>query len=211
MGIIEKSPPPPPCKEDDILKVKVLKVNVVKSKFDDDEGNPQRQFKWQVQCENGYKSPVWGPRFYERPGERSIMGKMVARLQEALGKEYASANDVLQDVKAKIHHINVKVKSFREFEGDKFPNFGISLSSFPILETTQAAQTPAQQKSNGFDPKALLVPFTNQCKMGLPLTDEDLNKVPFEYRAKLFNSGYLTHDSESGQSSPTTKARDLFQ
>ena len=211
MGIIEKSPPPPPCKEDDILKAKVLKVDVVKSKFDDDEGNPQRQFKWQVQCENGYKSTMWGPRFYERPGERSIMGKMVARMQEAMGKEYASANDVLQDIKAKVQHLNVRVKNFRDYEGDKFPTFGISLNGFPMLEKTQSTQTTEQAQGNGFDPKSLLTPFANQCKMGLPLTDKDLEKVSFEYRAKLFMDGYLTRDNESGQSSPTTKARDLFQ
>jgi len=210
MGIIEKSPPPPPCKEDDILKVKVMKVNVVKSKFDDDDGNPQRQFKWQVQCENGYKTTMWGPRFYERPGERSIMGKMVTRLQEALGKEYASANDVLQDVKTRVQHLNVRVKNFRDYEGDKFPTFGISLNGFPMLGTTQTAQTPTQNQGNGFDAKKLLLPFANQCKMGLPLTDKDLEQVPFEYRAKLFTGGYLTHDNESGQSIPTTKARDLF-
>lgn len=209
MGIIEKSPPPPSCKEDDILKVKVLDVKVVKSKFDDDEGNPQRQMKWQVQCENGYKSTMWGPRFYERPGERSIMGKMVARMQEALGKSYESAHEFLEDLRAEVKCLNVKVKGFREYDGDEFPTFRVSLNKFPMLKTTETPVQPIEQKS--FDAKTLLLPFAETIKMGLPLSDEDLTKIPIEYRAKLFLEGYLTRDNKTNLNHAAAKATQFFQ
>lgn len=138
---------------------------------------------------------------------------MAVRMIEKLGVKYETANDWFKDVK-RLKRINVRCKGFRtnKDDGEKYPVFAISLSGFPILEKQEQQTTvqPKQATDSKFDPKALLLPFVEALKMGLPLSDKDLTSIPFEYRATLFKEGYL-HRVDANQNVPTEKIKDLFQ
>ena len=142
-SFVKKSTPPPKLREGDIIQVKILNVTQETSKWEDDNGDPKEQLRFDVEFPNGYQAPAWIS-YYERPGDKSVMGKLALKLCAIAGTDISSAEEFIEKIKSH-GQVYVKVKGFREFKGETYPKLGIYPDQLPL----RREQTQQQPLSTG--------------------------------------------------------------
>ena len=210
MSIVKKATPPPAVEEGDMLKAKIVDIKKVTSQWKDEEGNLREQLEFELELENGYKVKSWMA-FYEQPSEKSKLGKLVLKLAEATKKDIKSIQEFLSLLKS-FGWIFIRVKGFREYEEELYPNFAIVTEKIPTVEKveTKAKETTLEPQVKEFDPKQVLGRFEDAVKLGLPLNQDDFNKnLLVEERVFLFKHGYI--EKRLDLYYPTVKALNLFQ
>lgn len=210
LSFVKKAQPPPEVEEGDILEAKILTVQKVTSQWKDNEGNPREQLQFDLELDNGYKFKSWMA-FYEQPSDRSKMGKLALKLQDATGKTISNPEQFLSMLKEH-GRLYVSCEGFREYEGDVYPNFSIVASKIPRLEK-EAGKVEAKPALLGVDVKALLTSrFAEAVKMGLPLNERDWNSsLLVSERVALLKEGYVEYKANEGLYFFTRKAEDLFR
>jgi hypothetical protein len=141
VSFVEKAIPPPDLEEGAILKARIIGIQKVTSKWKDDEGNPKEQLQFDLELENGYKCRTWCA-FYERPAEKSKLGKLVLKFVEATKKDVHSINEFLGTLKD-FGYVFVKCSGFREYEDELYPNFTILTDKIPA----PAEKRPTTEKA----------------------------------------------------------------
>lgn len=210
MSFVKKATPPPAVEEGDMLKAKIVDIKKVTSQWKDEEGNLREQLEFELELENGYKVKSWMA-FYEQPSEKSKLGKLVLKLAEATKKDIKSIQEFLSLLKS-FGWIFIRVKGFREYEEELYPNFAIATEKIPTVEKveTKAKETTLEPQVKEFDPKQVLGRFEDAVKLGLPLNQDDFNKnLLVEERVFLFKHGYIEKRLDLYYS--TVKALNLFQ
>lgn len=210
MSFVKKATPPPAVEEGDMLKAKIVDIKKVTSQWKDEEGNLREQLEFELELENGYKVKSWMA-FYEQPSEKSKLGKLVLKLAEATKKDIKSIQEFLSLLKS-FGWIFIRVKGFREYEEELYPNFAIVTEKIPTVEKveTKAKETTLEPQVKEFDPKQVLGRFEDAVKLGLPLNQDDFNKnLLVEERVFLFKHGYI--EKRLDLYYPTVKALNLFQ
>jgi len=211
MSFVTPGLEPPNVKENEIVKAKITAISKGTSKWKDPSGNPREQLEFNLEFQDGYKCKSWIA-FYQKPSDRSKMGKLALRLQEATGKELKDAEEFLETLKS-YGQVFLKCKGFREYEGELYPNFSVVTEKLPVPEKTRKlAPEPLQSKVEvkEFDAKALLTRFKDAVKLGLPLNQDDFNRsLLVEERVFLFNQGFI--EKRADMYFFTMKAFELFQ
>jgi len=210
VSFVKKATPPPAVEEGDMLKAKIVDIKKVTSQWKDEEGNLREQLEFELELENGYKVKSWMA-FYEQPSEKSKLGKLVLKLAEATKKDIKSIQEFLSLLKS-FGWIFIRVKGFREYEEELYPNFAIATEKIPTVEKveTKAKETTLEPQVKEFDPKQVLGRFEDAVKLGLPLNQDDFNKnLLVEERVFLFKHGYIEKRLDLYYS--TVKALNLFQ
>jgi hypothetical protein len=210
LSFVKKATPPPAVEEGDMLKAKIIDIKKVTSQWKDEEGNLREQLEFELELENGYKVKSWMA-FYEQPSEKSKLGKLVLKLAEATKKDIKNIQEFLSLLKS-FGWIFIRVKGFREYEEELYPNFAIVTEKIPTVEKaeTKAKETVLEPQTKEFDPKQVLGRFEDAVKLGLPLNQDDFNKnLLVEERVFLFKHGYI--EKRLDLYYPTVKALDLFQ
>jgi len=210
VSFVKKATPPPAVEEGDMLKAKIVDIKKVTSQWKDEEGNLREQLEFELELENGYKVKSWMA-FYEQPSEKSKLGKLVLKLAEATKKDIKSIQEFLSLLKS-FGWIFIRVKGFREYEEELYPNFAIVTEKIPTVEKveTKAKETTLEPQVKEFDPKQVLGRFEDAVKLGLPLNQDDFNKnLLVEERVFLFKHGYI--EKRLDLYYPTVKALNLFQ
>ena len=98
MSFVEKASPPPDVKEGSILKAKILDIRKVVSQWKDDKGNSREQLEFKLELEGGYKFKGWMP-YYERPSDKSRLGKLALKFLETIKKDLSDVNEFLDALK----------------------------------------------------------------------------------------------------------------
>jgi hypothetical protein len=216
MSFVKKATPPPAVEEGDMLKAKIVDIKKVQSQWKDEEGNLREQLEFDLALEDGYKVKTWMA-YYEQPSERSKLGKLALKLAEVTKKDPKNIQEFL-DLLKNYGWIFVKVKGFREFEEELYPNFTIVVDKLPQakVETkepvpqTQSKQPTLEVQTKQFDAKQLLAPFEDAVKLGLPFNETDFTRAFLvEQRIFLFKNGYI--EKRLDLYYPTNKAYSLFQ
>jgi hypothetical protein len=210
LSFVKKATPPPAVEEGDMLKAKIIDIKKVTSQWKDEEGNLREQLEFELELENGYKVKSWMA-FYEQPSEKSKLGKLVLKLAEATKKDIKNIQEFLSLLKS-FGWIFIKVKGFREYEEELYPNFAVVTEKIPMVEKaeTKAKETVLEPQTKEFDPKQVLGRFEDAVKLGLPLNQDDFNKnLLVEERVFLFKHGYI--EKRLDLYYPTVKALNLFQ
>lgn len=208
MGFVKKGAPPPDVEEGRILKAKVVGIKKAVSKWKDDQGNPKEQLEFDLELDNGYKMKAWMA-YYLEPTDRSKMGKLVLKLQEATHKTFNNAEEFLAALK-QFGQVFVKVKGFREYEDELYPNFGIVTDKIPGFQPKLQQSTQLEPEVRQFDARALLTRFKEAMALGMPLNGDDWNKnLLVEERLFLFKQGLV--EQKEGLYFFTEKATALFR
>lgn len=198
VSFVKKAVPPPDVEEGNVLKTRVIDVKKVTSQWKDDEGNPKEQLQFDLLLEDtGYKLRSWIA-FYETPSDKSILGRLVLKLQETTNKQYGNVNEFLTALK-EFGYVFVKCKGFREYEEEVYPNFSIVADKLPAfqekLEKTEKADKAPEPKQ--FDPKEILTRFKEAISYDLPLNENDWNKnLLVEERLYLLRHGLIEHKED---------------
>ena len=203
LPFIEKSPPPPDVEEGDVLKANI-------ETFKREKGEYGEQICFNLSFADGYKTKAWIS-FYDRPSERSKLGKILIKLHEKTGVAYQNIQQALDGLR-KYGVIFVKVSGYREYEDQTFPKFTIVADKLPkkqqqtkvIEEQPVTSQQPLTQsktlleeKPRKIDAKQLLSRFKDAIEMGLPLNEKDFNSnLLVEERIFLFKHGYVVRNQE---------------
>jgi len=205
MSFVKKTPPPPECEEGDIFKAKLTEIKKVTSQLKDQEGNLREQLEIDFELvDNGYKGRTWMA-YYEQPGDKSMLGKLALKLQQVTKHEINDIQVFLREFKT-YGYIFVKVKGFREYEGETFPNFGIVADKLPGMQEKLAVS----EKEKTRDMRPVLEPFKDAITLGFPLNQSDFNKsLMVDDRLTLFKQGFI--EEKQGLYYFTDKARALFQ
>jgi hypothetical protein len=202
VSFVKKAAPPPAVEEGDVLKAKIVDIKKVQSQWKDEEGNLREQLEFDLALENGYKVKTWMA-YYEQPSERSKLGKLALKLAEVTKKDPKNIQEFL-DLLKNYGWIFVKVKGFREFEEELYPNFSVVVDKLPETQPTLEPQTKQ------YDAKQLLAPFEDAVKMGLPFNETDFTRAFLvEQRIFLFKNGFV--EKRMDLYYPTSKAANLFQ
>jgi hypothetical protein len=205
MSFVMPGPEPPAVKENEILKAKITGISKGTSKWKDQNGNPREQLEFSLEFQGGYKCKSWIA-FYQKPSDKSKMGKLALRLQEATKTELKNADDFLETLK-EYRQVFVKCKGFREYEGELYPNFSIVADKLPLAEQPEKTEKLEQQK---FDAKKLLTPFKDAIANNFPLNEDDFNQgLSVQERIFLFNEGYI--EKRTDLYFWTARAMTLFQ
>jgi len=206
LSFVKKSTPPPDIEEGDVLKAKISQITKVTSQWKDDSGNPKEQLQIDFELENGYKARSWIA-YYENPGDKSALGKLALKMEGVSKKQFSNVNDFLDSLK-RFGYIYVKVKSFREYEDETYPNFSVVTEKLPL---SQSKLDDSQNKSIEPQPDAkhMLHRFEEVIHFGLPLNEQDWNKnLLVQERLTLLKEGYV--EAKDGLYHFTEKARVLF-
>ena len=139
MSFIKKSIPPPKLREGDIVQARILDVIQETSKWEDDNGDPKEQLRFDLELSNGYNARAWIA-YYERPSDKSVMGAIALKLSEMTGTDISSADEFIEKIK---NHgqVFVKVKGFREYKEETYPKLSIYPDQLP-LKREQTRQQP---------------------------------------------------------------------
>jgi len=210
LSFVKKATPPPAVEEGDMLKAKIVDIKKVTSQWKDEEGNLREQLEFELELENGYKVKSWMA-YYEQPSEKSKLGKLVLKLAEATKKDIKNIQEFLSLLKS-FSWIFIRVKGFREYEEELYPNFAIVTEKIPTVEKveTKTKETTLEPQIKEFDPKQVLGRFEDAVKLGLPLNQDDFNRnLLVEERVFLFKHGYI--EKRLDLYYPTAKASNLFQ
>jgi hypothetical protein len=210
MSFVKKAVEPPEVEEGDILEAKILGIEKVTSKWEDEEGNPREQLQFNLELANGYQCKAWIA-YYDPPTTRSKMGKLGIKLEEAIGEKILSTQEFIERLK-KYGRVFVTCSGFREFEDGLYPKFSIVASKLPKLETKTKEAQPKQAllDVDVIDVKAILSRFSEAIKMGLPLNEQDWNKsLLVGERIALLKQGYVEY--KEGLYFFTQKAEALFR
>lgn len=210
MSFVEKAVPPLDVEEGTILKAKIINIKKVTSKWKDDAGNLKEQLQFNLEFENGYKCRSWLS-FYERPSDKSKLGKLALKFTQATKKEFSTVNEFLTALK-EFGFIFVKCKGFREYEEELYPNFSILTDKIPVtqqkLKRAEDAKLGSQAKY--IDARQLLTRFKEAIGYGLPLNQDDWNKsLLVEERLFLLKQGLV--EKKENFYFFTEKAKTLFQ
>ena len=170
LPFIEKTPPPPDVEEGDVLKANI-------DTFKREKGEYGEQICFNLSFADGYKTKAWVS-FYERPSERSKLGKILIKLHGKTGVAYQNIEQALDGLR-NYGVIFVKVSGYREYEDQTFPKFTIVADKLPkkqqqtkVTEEQPATkQQPLTQKTKEIDAKQLLSRFGDAIKFGLPMRD----------------------------------------
>lgn len=153
MSFVEKGAPPPDVEEGTILKARIVDIQKVTSKWKDDQGNPKEQLQFDLELENGYKCRSWMA-FYERPSDKSKLGKLALKFVEATKKQVPNVDTFLTALK-EFGYVFVKCKGFREWEEELYPNFSILTDKIPAtpeeLEKPKVVQRERAKTDNPID------------------------------------------------------------
>jgi hypothetical protein len=213
LSFIRKTTPPPDVEEGDILKAKILDIKKETSKWKNDDGTDKEQLKFDLELENGYKTNAWIS-YYDHPGDRSAFAKLTLKLCEMTKKDVSNASEATDALK-KYGWVFAKVKSFREYEGETYPNFSIVTEKLPALPATQQKieTKEPEPEIKQFDAKQLLSQFKEAIDYGLPLNIKDWTKnLLVGERLFLLKQGFLEKNKEDQELYFfTDKARTLFQ
>jgi hypothetical protein len=219
VSFIKKSAPPPECEEGDVFKARILDISKVTSQWKNDDGSIKEQLKFEIELENGYNALTWMP-YYEHPGEKSSFGKLILKLVAATKQDVTNATDAIKALK-EFGWIFVKVKSFREYEDETYPNFAVVSDKLPGTQqeidaekTTETTETlTTNTEGNDQKLKRLLTQFEDAIKFGLPLNMNDWTKTLLvEDRLFLLKNG-LVENSKDDKTLYffTEKAQQFFQ
>jgi len=127
------------------------------------------------------------------------------KLQQVTKHEINDIQVFLREFKT-YGYIFVKVKGFREYEGETFPNFGIVADKLPGMQEKLAVS----EKEKTRDMRPVLEPFKDAITLGFPLNQSDFNKsLMVDDRLTLFKQGFI--EEKQGLYYFTDKARALFQ
>jgi hypothetical protein len=210
LGFIKKATPPPDVEEGQILKAKIMDIKKVMSKWKDDTGNLKEQLEFDLELEDGYKFKSWLT-FYEQPSDKSNLGRLVLKFMEATKKDSDNVEEFMSSLK-KFGQLFVKVKGFRDYEEQVYPNFAVFVEKIPgfqqKLKKKQDAKLESETKQ--FDARQLLTQFKDAIALGLPLNQDDWNrKLLVEERLFLFKQGLIEKRQDLYYF--TAKAQGLFQ
>lgn len=181
MGFIKKTPPPPDCEEGNVFKARIVEIKKVTSTWKDEE---REQLQFDCELDNAYKARVWAA-YYEQPGEKSTLGKLALKLQQATKHDFDNIDEFIAALKT-FGYILLRVKGFREFEETMYPNFAIVTDKLPGLQEKLSTE-PKKESSEGKNVKVILEGFKDVITLGVPLTLNDLaNSVTVTDRLTLF-------------------------
>jgi hypothetical protein len=216
LSFVKKTVPPPECEEGDIFKARVLDISKEVSQWKNQDGSAREQLKFEVELENGYKTFAWIS-YYDQPGEKSAFGKLILKLVAMTKQDIASARDAVEVLK-RFGWIFVKVKSFREYEDETYPNFSIVTEKLPATQQKiedSKEETPKISDIEIKDQKLnrLLNQFEDAIKLGLPLNANDWTKsLLVEDRLFLLKNGLVENSKEDKNLYFfTEKAQSFFQ
>jgi hypothetical protein len=186
MGFIKETPPPPECEEGNVFKARIVEIKKVTSTWKDEE---REQLQFDCQLDNAYKVRVWAA-YYEQPGEKSTLGKLALKLQQATKHEFSNIDEFIAALKT-FGSLFLRVKGFREFEETMYPNFAIVTDKLPSLQEKLSTE-PKKERTEGKNVKVILEGFKDIITLGVPLSLNDLtNSVTITDRLTLFKDGLI--------------------
>ena len=211
MSFVKKTTPPPDVEEGDILKARILDIKKETSKWKNDDGTDKEQLRFEVELENGYKTSTWIS-YYEHPAEKSKLGKLVLKLRETTKEDPSNVEEFITAIK-RFGHVFVKVKGFREYEDEVFPNFSLVTEKLPTHQMKIEQKPQAKTETKDYDVKGLLSRFKDAITFGLPLNVNDWNKsLLVDERLFLLKQGLVENSKEDlDLYFFTEKARVFFQ
>lgn len=175
MSFVEKAVPLPDVEEGTILKAKIINIQKITSKWKDDQGNLKEQLEFDLELENCYKCRSWIS-FYERPSDKSKLGKLALKFTEATKKQVSSVDEFLVALK-EFGHVFIRCKGFREYEEKLYPNFAILTDKIPVVEQKlKKIEDTKLGPQTKFEARQLLTRFKEAIGYGLPLNQDDWNK-----------------------------------
>jgi hypothetical protein len=126
---VKRTIPPPECEEGDIFTARLTEIKKVVSQWKDDEGNLREQLEISFVLDNGYQGRTWIA-YYEQPGDKSALGKLALKLEQTTKNKITNVQEFMTSLKS-FGQIYVKVKGFREYENEEFPNFAVVTDKLP--------------------------------------------------------------------------------
>lgn len=133
LPFIQEAPPAPDIEEGDILKVTI-------GELEREEGQYGEQVRFNFSLKEGFQGRAWIS-YYEKPSDRSKLGKLLIKLHEKTGVIYKTVDEALEALKD-YGEIFVKVKGFREWEGQTWPKFSIVADKLPVKEEQKQFGNP---------------------------------------------------------------------
>lgn len=204
MGFIKKTPPPPDCEEGNVFKARIVEIKKITSTWKDEE---REQLQFDCELDSAYKARVWAA-YYEQPGDKSTLGKLALKLQQATKHDFDNVNEFIAALKT-FGYIFLRVKGFREFEETMYPNFALVTDKLPGLQEKLSAE-PKKESNEGKNVKAILEGFKDIITLGVPLSLNDLgNSVTVADRLTLFKEGLI--EQKEGLYFFTDKSKELLK
>lgn len=185
--IVKKSIPPPDVEEGDILPAKVLDIKRETSKWKNDDGSPKEQLAFDCELKDGFKLKAWIS-YYEQPSEKSALGKLAILLEQVTSRQFDKISEVVDALKS-FGQIFVRVKSFREYEDETYPNFAIVADKLPGFQ--RKISSKSEQAESNVDAEPLLGKFKDVISLGLPLNQNDWNNLSITDRMTLLSKEYV--------------------
>jgi hypothetical protein len=137
MSFVRKSTPPPKMSEGDIVQAMILEASRELSNWTDEKSGEQRwQIKFELELSNNYTCLAWIT-YYDRPSDKSKMGKLVLILEKMINTHIVSADDFIEKIKA-YGRVYVKVSGCREYKGETYPKIAIYEDKLPPNQQTIA-------------------------------------------------------------------------
>lgn len=205
MGFIKKTTPPPECEEGNVFKARIVKIKKETSIYKDEE-REQLRFDCEL-VDSAYKTRAWAA-YYEQPRDKSTLGKLALKLQQATKHDFDNVNEFIVALKT-FGYIFLRVKGFREFEETMYPNFAIVTDKLPGLQEKLSTE-PKKEPSEGKNVKVILEGFKDIISLGVPLSLNDLgNSVTVADRLTLFKEGLI--EQKEGLYFFTDKSKEILK